>query len=75
VRAKNYRGLMAAALLVFALVAGGIVYFGIDSSREAAERREQIEQQQQQFIDREGDVSEELCATAREAGFDPPQCE
>jgi hypothetical protein len=75
VRAKNYRGLMIAALLVFVFGAGAIVYLGIDSSRDAAERREQIQQEQQEIMNQQGDVSDEFCETAKEAGLIPPQCE
>jgi hypothetical protein len=75
VRAKNYRGLMIGAILFFVVVAGAVAYFGITSSREAAERHEQLRQEQQELIDRQGEVSDEFCETAKEAGLVPPQCE
>lgn len=76
VRAKTYKGLRVAIFAAFLVIASGIVYFAIDSSRDAAERRERLEQQQleqqQQF---QGEVPEEFCEAAESAGLDPPQCQ
>lgn len=79
VRAKNYKGLMIAVGALFVLMAGGIVFFAVDSSRDANDRREQLEQRQQELMDQQqqfgGDVPEEFCDAARDAGLDPPQCD
>lgn len=75
VRAKNYTGLKVAAIVVFVGVAGTIAFFAVGSARDAAERREQIQQRQQELMNQQGDVSEEFCETAKEAGLAPPQCE
>ena len=77
VRAKTYKGLRIAAFAMFVLIAGGIAYFALDSSREAAERREQFERERQELREQhqfQGEVPEGFCEAAESAGLDPAQC-
>lgn len=76
VRAKTYKGLRIAVFAFFLVIAAGIVFFAVDSAREADERREQLErrrqeQQQQQF---KGELPEGFCEAAESAGLTPAQC-
>lgn len=75
VRAKNYTGLKVAFLAVFAVVAGAIAVFAVGASRDAAERREEIQQRQQEMQEQQGNFDADFCETAKEAGLVPPQCE
>lgn len=75
VRAKNYKGLMVVAIALFVVGAAVIAFFAIDSSRDAAARREQFERQRQEIMEQQPGISEEFCETAKEAGITPPDCE
>ena len=75
VRAKTYKGLRIAVFALFLAVAAGIVFFAVDSAREADERRQDLErqrqEQQQQF---QGELPEGFCEAAESAGLTPAQC-
>jgi hypothetical protein len=86
VRAKSYKGVMIAALVVFLVVAGLIAWFAIDASNDFNRDREQF---QQQFENNQGELQEQFeqdaeqaeeealqkfCEEAVQAGLSPPQC-
>lgn len=74
VRAKTYKGLRAVILAVFVLMMGGIVFFGVQSARDAEKRQEQLRRQQQQQEELQGEFPEEFCEAAESAGLEPPAC-
>lgn len=74
VRAKTYRGLRIAAFAFFLVVTAAIVYFAVDASREAGERREQFERLRREQQQLQGEVPEGFCEAAEDVGLQPAEC-
>jgi hypothetical protein len=71
VRAKSYKGLMIAALVVFLIFAGLIAWWAIDSSNDFDRRSEQ---NQQLFEQRSEEMQRQFCEDAAAMGQTPPSC-
>lgn len=77
VRAKNYKGAMIVALVVFLVIAGALAVFAINSSNEFNEQQEQFERRQEELFDQQqlqGGVPAGFCEAAQAAGLQPAEC-
>jgi hypothetical protein len=75
VRAKSYKGVMIAAVVVFLIAAALFAWFAIDSSNDFDRDREQIQQQfERDSEEAEEEARRQFCEAAAQMGQTPPGC-